>query len=63
MKKTHVEQQIKDAVGLYADFHGVPVDSVDVTREFEGDTVTRFRLSLDSEGHSRGCDEWHEVTR
>lgn len=63
--KVSAEQQIAEAVELYADFHGVPTASVDVTREFEGDgdIVTRFRLSMDQEGRSRGCDEWYEVAR
>ena len=56
-------EQLAEAVELYADFHGVP--TADVTREFEGDgdIVTRFRLSMDQEGRSRGCDEWYEVAR
>jgi hypothetical protein len=55
--------QIGEAVRRYAEFHGVEADAVDVTRVYDGDgdRVVRFRLSLDTDVRSHGCDEWHDV--
>jgi hypothetical protein len=54
---TYAEDEIRSYVLSYADHHGVGPDAVDVTRQYDGGAVTGFRLSLDVDGRSRGCDE------
>jgi hypothetical protein len=54
---TYTEDVIRSYVLSYAEYHGVEPDAVDVAREMDGKTVTGFRLSLDVDGRSRGCDE------
>lgn len=53
----YTEAEIEQAVADYATHHGVETDAVDVCRRYEDDCVIGFRLSLDVDGASRGCDE------
>lgn len=57
---------IDAAVTLYAEFHDVSTDEVDVSTNTrgDGDRIIGYRLSLDVDGVSRGCDEHdNAVTR
>lgn len=60
--KQTAHDQIAAAVVDYAIFHEVDTDAVDVTESYGGEgNVVRFRLSLDTDGRSRGRDEWYDV--
>ena len=57
-KQAISEADITQAVADYCDFHGVEADAVLIDRrEMDGIGVVGFRLSLDIDGRSRGCDE------
>lgn len=62
MDETTVSNLIRSAVEDYAIHHGVEPRDVLVDSEYdaEGD-VLRFRMSLDGDGRSHGCDEWRTV--
>lgn len=61
--KKYTEAEIQGATEAYAEFHAETIEetglSVVVDRNYEGGTenVIGFRLSLDSDNHSHGCDE------
>lgn len=59
---TYSEGEIARYVNDYADHHDVEPDAVIIDRRFadggkDGLAVIGFRLSLDVDGRSRGCDE------
>lgn len=57
MSKTCTEAEINEAVVDYAIHHEVETGAVDVSRSYTDGALTGFRLSLDADGRSRGCDE------
>jgi hypothetical protein len=65
--KTFSDSEIQKAVEDYRDFHASKIQleglTVEVSRNYLGDTegVIGFRLSLDSDGHSHGCDETYGI--
>lgn len=57
--KIYTKAEIDDAVEVYAIAYEVEKDGVDVTLAYDEDgAVIGFRLSLDVDGRSHGCDEW-----
>lgn len=56
--RIYAEKDIMEAVHDYAVHHEVETDEVSVTRNHDNDgRIIGFRLSLDVDGRSRGCDE------
>ena len=61
--KTYTEAEIAEAVENYEDYYAEQIETkglkVVVDRNYEGGTenVIGFRLSLDSDNRSHGCDE------
>lgn len=53
----YTDEQIQQAVTDYAIHHEVEADAVLVERSYTDGRLTGFRLSLDADGKSRGCDE------
>jgi hypothetical protein len=53
----HEQAWIDQAILDYAIHHGVETDAVFVLRNFREGRLVGFLLSLDRNGHSRGCDE------
>lgn len=57
--KIYTKAEIDDVVEVYAIAYGVETDGVDATLNYDEDeNVIGFRLSLDVDGRSHGCDEW-----
>ena len=55
--KVYTEKEISGFVADYATHHEVETDKVEVLRVYVGEGIVGFRLSLDTDGKSHGCDE------
>jgi hypothetical protein len=60
--KIYTEEEIAEAIDIYSEFHEFHSEkngglSVHVTKNVTVDGVVGFRMSLDGDGRSRGCDE------
>jgi hypothetical protein len=51
------ENEIAEHLKIYASFHEVDESAVVVSRNYLGDDVIGFRLSLDADDSQRGADE------
>jgi len=53
----YTDDERREMVAAYADFHGVNESDIDVSPHWYDGRAVGLRLSLDIYGRSRGCDE------